>query len=261
MLIKNWLNARRSLLRVPPIALHPVNARSTWPSPGASSAEVRRIVDMAQRLKAASRAGGTLRPLSGKNLALLRTEAPTTETSELHRAGAELGARISHVRLGDPLESGDPKLRDICQMLGRLYDAVDCGPISSAVALEIERHAGIPVYHGLESDEHPFRILADLLCISERCPRGVAGNAISFLGNPRTPRGEDFVRAARLLGFDLRFVEFARYAANDEAFTIDASDAEHWAFEAPSGPIEEAERCENRHFVLQAMLLDAMTNR
>ncbi len=240
-------------------ARHSVDRQAFWASHGFAQADVRRVLDNARRLKAAARAGNGGRPLLGKNLALLRISEAQPEASALQQAGAELGAQVAHICLGERLKPSDPELREIARMLGRLYDAVDCGAIGHPFAAQIERHSGIPVFRGLDRADHPVGALADLMCILERCPGGGATTPIAFAGDAPTLRSEAFLQAAEQLNFDLRVTVGTQVATDDKAFLVDAGDAAHWRLRGPAGWIEDSERTTNQRFVMQAVLVSAIT--
>ena len=77
--------------------------------------------------------------LRGKNVALLCASPDDLDALLFQRAASELGAHVSHIRpdLSEP--SSSPVFRHTAQMLGRLYQAVECkasgrasSPISAA---------------------------------------------------------------------------------------------------------------------------------
>jgi ornithine carbamoyltransferase len=129
----------------------------------------------ARRLRTDARAGTVGQPLRGKNVALLLDTPPGEETSALHRAAQALGARVAEVRFTEPAASasasasasGRDDIRTLARMLGRMYDAVDCGTLGPAAVRQIQQEAGVPVYAGLGRDDHPARTLADLMTRAE----------------------------------------------------------------------------------------------
>ncbi|BEP65050.1 hypothetical protein GmRootV213_56040 (plasmid) [Variovorax sp. V213] len=222
-----------------------------------TASDLSAVYEMAHRLKAASLAGGHGdRPLLGKNIALLRARPPEAQLPVLHRAALDLGAHVAHVRLGPPIEPNGIQFRGLSQMLGRLYDAIDCSSLSPAEVRQIERHAGVPVFDDLESADHPARAMADLMTLREHGCTPAPNTQIAFLGDPLSRRAENFFELARAAGIRLR--QFDPSGTTDKAeFLVDALDADHWMLHAPSGPIDAAECSENHRFVLQAMLLAA----
>ncbi len=236
-------------------------SRIPWPNPGLQAAEVRRIIETAGRLKAAARAGRPVRALLGKNLAQVYSVQPVADGSVLQRAGSALGARMSNVQFGDARTAGDKGLKELARMLGRLYDAVDCGTLADTVAAQIERHAGIPVFRGLDQDDQPASVLADVLSIDECCAQSPSPERlIAFESRAPTARGDAFVAFAGLMGFECLMSNATRREASPAPFRVDATDACRWALHGPGGRIDEGERAENHRFVLQAILIGTVTN-
>lgn len=70
----------------------------------------------------------------------------------MHRAAVALGARVARVDFGEPAPT-ERGLVDLSNLLGRLYDAINCESMQPDLVLAIARHAGVPVYDGLDRDE------------------------------------------------------------------------------------------------------------
>ncbi|CAN5600957.1 hypothetical protein BH10PSE18_BH10PSE18_38320 [soil metagenome] len=138
--------------------------RVTASGPPLTEAAVRNIVERATRLKAASAAGTADKPLRGKNIAMLRQVLG--DPPPLQRAAAELGAQVAQLLMNNPLPPR-AELAGLAQMLGRLYDAVDCGGLDAALAAMLHEMPGITVYDGLGDDAHPAHALASLMCVRD----------------------------------------------------------------------------------------------
>lgn len=216
------------------------------------------IFAAARRLREDARAGTIGRPLHGKNLALLLDTPPDEETSALHRAAQDLGARVSEVRFTDPAGSVSAKddLRGLARMLGRMYDAIDCGTLAPAFVRQIEQEAGVPVYEGLGLDHHPARALADLMTLCEHPP--APGASIRFLGGPTTARASAFLAAARAMGFEMRTEESPQTGSEDATFLVDATRGPHWSLCGPAGPLDALRCSENHRCMMQIELLETI---
>ncbi|CAN7716404.1 MULTISPECIES: hypothetical protein [unclassified Variovorax] len=216
----------------------------------------------ARRLRTAAKAGTVGKPLRGKNIALLIGTSSEGERSALHGAALELGAHVAEVRFAEPAESAHSNgdIRTLARMLGRMYDAIDCGTMPSAAARQLEREAGVPVYQGLGMDDHPARALADLMALCEHRPPTTTRASILFLGDPLTMRGSAFLSAAREIGFEVEMGGQCQAASNDATCVVDATNAGHWSLLSPNGPLDEAWRCENHRFVMQTVLLDTVAH-
>lgn len=220
-----------------------------------TQAEILDVLAVTTRLKAQRRAGVADKPLLGRNLALLLDAPPRRGRSALHRAALDLGVRVAEVRFGDPAIFAQDDLRALARMLGRMYDAIDCGAMALPLVRQIEKNAGVPVYDGLDRDQHPARALADAMTLYEHCPRPVPGASIAFRGNAQTPRGCAFLRAARQLGFEVRVDDPGPPASNDATFVVDATHPTRWSFKAPSAALDAGERSRNHRLILQTVLL------
>ncbi|KWT94103.1 Ornithine carbamoyltransferase chain F [Variovorax sp. WDL1] len=202
------------------------------------------------------------KPLRGKNIALLNGLSSGGEKSAVHCAALELGARVAEVMFTEPAgsASSNDDLRTLARMLGRLYDAIDCGTMPSDAVLRIEREAGVPVYQGLGTDDHPARALADLMALCEHRPQTMSRASMLFLGDPRTLRGRAFLSAAREIGFEVQMASPFQAASNDAPFVVDATNAALWSLTTPSGPVNPAGLSANHRLVMQAVLLDTIAD-
>ena len=224
---------------------HPVS-----PGEPPAAKDILAIFAAARRLRADADAGTLGQPLRGKNLALLLETPPGEAQSALHRAALQLGARVAEVRFADPGGSAfvQDDLHGLARMLGRMYDAIDCAALAPATVRQIELAAGVPVYAGLGTDDHPARALADLMTLYEHRPTPGA-SSIRFLGDPTAVRARAFLRAAQELGFA---------QAQHATFVVDATHGSHWSLCGPAGPLDALARSENHRCMMQTLLLETI---
>ncbi|MBU2284948.1 MAG: hypothetical protein KKC85_00760, partial [Gammaproteobacteria bacterium] len=124
------------------------------------------IFGTAWRCRKDAPTGRNAQALLGKHLALLHEKTSGPEPSLLQRAAQDLGARVSHVHLGEPVLPPTGTLgSSIPKVLGRLYDALDASSLPPGVVRQIALHAGVPVYEGLDRDDHPIHAIAALLAL------------------------------------------------------------------------------------------------
>ncbi len=224
-----------------------------------AAASILALFAAARCLQAGAHAGTAGRPLQGKNLALLLGQPPCAEPSALHRAAQELGARVAEIRFTEPAGTrASDDIRNLARMLGRMYDAIDCGTLAPATVRRIEQEAGIPVYEGLALDDHPVRALADLMTLCEHRPGPASESSILYLGDAHTMRGLVFLSAARAIGFEVRLGQHTRPASNDATFVVDATHHPRWTLHSSPGLLSEARRSETHRRVMQAVLLDTI---
>jgi ornithine carbamoyltransferase len=121
------------------------------------------VLARALEVEAAAARGAAQPLLRGKNVGLMAASDRTPEAALFRRAATELGARVA--RIGASLSDASPPadLTHTARLLGRLYDAVECQGLSSALVHRIGAEAGIPVFEAAASDTHPSATLASRL--------------------------------------------------------------------------------------------------
>ena len=100
-------------------------------------------------MQLAGQRGGTPPLLRGKKLGLLRGPHGPDETALFCRAAQELGAHVAILRHGLTDTSPAQEVRDTAQLMGRLYDAIECQGLGRALVQQIQEAAGVPVFDGL----------------------------------------------------------------------------------------------------------------
>ena len=121
------------------------------------------LLALARELQSASRAGTGIRPLRGKNLALLCDALDADGATLFQRAASELGAQVAHLRPSLSRFSTPQEVQHTARVLGRLYDAMDCVGMATGLVLQIGAAAGVPVFEAISSSRHPMARLAEQL--------------------------------------------------------------------------------------------------
>ena len=123
----------------------------------------RRARASARALQRAAQAGTTQPLLRGKNLGLLCEVDDDADAALFRRAAVELGAHVAHIRPRLSELSTPEEVQHTARMLGRLYDAVECQGMAPALVQQVGNDAGVPVYDGIASQDHPTAQLAESL--------------------------------------------------------------------------------------------------
>ena len=127
-----------------------------------SSLELHAVLEEARGLERTSLDGSMKARMRGKKLGLL-SEADDDDAALFCRAAAELGAHVSHVRPSLSELSTPQEIRRTAQLLGRLYDAVECQGMARSLVEQLRNDAGVPVYDGIACSHHPTAGLAEQL--------------------------------------------------------------------------------------------------
>ena len=145
--------------------------------------ELYHILDVADQLKAAQKAGGTPPLLAGKSVALMFSKTSTRTRTSFEVGVYQLGGLGSYMNATTELQAarGEP-LRDTARVLGRYYDCIVWRTYRQRDLEELAEYAGVPVINGLTDYAHPCQVLADLMTIRER--RGsLEGQKLCFVGD------------------------------------------------------------------------------
>lgn len=98
--------------------------------------------------------------LRGRRLGLMCASDRSEEALRFRRAASALGAQVSHI---PPILDGGSSFGLIdatAQLLGRLYDAVECQGMDPTLVQRLGAAAPIPIYPGLACSGHPSDALA-----------------------------------------------------------------------------------------------------
>lgn len=125
--------------------------------------DVETVLARASALVRSAREAPLAALLSDKHIALVSEAPDGADAQALRCAAVELGARVAHVRPGLSDSSPAVEVAETAHMLGRLYDAIDIEGQSTALVDKVRLAAGVPVFHGIASPEHPTAQLASSL--------------------------------------------------------------------------------------------------
>ncbi|WP_374985245.1 ornithine carbamoyltransferase [Streptomyces fradiae] len=166
--------------------------------------ELRGLVDLAARLKAAKKTGTEVQALRGRNIALIFEKTSTRTRCAFEVAAADQGAATTYLDPSGSQMGHKESVRDTARVLGRMFDAVQYRGDSQATVEELARYAGVPVYNGLTDDWHPTQMLADVLTVTEHTDKPLDRVAFAYLGDARYNMGNSYLVTGALLGMDLR---------------------------------------------------------
>jgi ornithine carbamoyltransferase len=160
-----------------------------------SPAELELVLELAERMKAASREEQLVLP--GRSLGMI-FQKPSTRTRVSFEVGiAQLGGYGLYLRADDLQLGRGETIRDTATVLSRYLDGILIRTFAQSDVEELAEHAEIPVINGLTDETHPCQALADVLTIRERLGR-LEGVRVVYLGDGNNVCSSLMVAAARL---------------------------------------------------------------
>jgi ornithine carbamoyltransferase len=162
-----------------------------------SAEELTLVLDLADELKRARRAGEEHRLLPGRTLGMI-FQKPSTRTRVSFEVGIyELGGIGLYLSAGDLQLGRGETVRDTATVLSRYLDAVMIRTFDQADVDALAAHGAIPVINGLTDSAHPCQALADVMTIRERFG-GLDGLKVVYLGDGNNVCHSLMVACARL---------------------------------------------------------------
>jgi ornithine carbamoyltransferase len=162
-----------------------------------SGDELLRVLDLADELKRAQKAGEEHRLLPGRTLGMI-FQKPSTRTRVSFEVGIwQLGGVGLYLSASDLQLGRGETIKDTALVLSRYLDAIMIRTFAQADVDELARNAEIPVINGLTDEAHPCQALADVMTIRERLGR-LEGVRLTYLGDGNNVCASLMVAAAKL---------------------------------------------------------------
>jgi len=176
--------------------------------------EIEEIIDLGITLKHEIKTGKQLDNLQGKTLAMI-FERQSTRTRISFEVGMTLLGGHAIFLTGGEMGIGKRESpEDIARVLSGYVDAIMYRPISTLSLQELATHATVPVINGLDREEHPCQILADLMTIKEKKGR-LEGLTFTFIGDGDDNLAHSYLLGCALTGMNVTVVSPKKYWPNE----------------------------------------------
>ena len=174
-------------------------------------------------------------PLAGYVLGMIFEKSSTRTRVSFDIAMRQLGGSALILDSGTSQLGRGESIADTARVLSRMVDAIMIRTDDHEKALEMARHATVPVINGLTDRSHPCQIVADLLTVVEH-GKALPGLELAWLGDGNNVL-HSILEAAGLMKFNVRvgipqgyepeteFVEMARSGGATVTLTQDAQEA------------------------------------
>ena len=174
-------------------------------------------------------------PLAGHVLGMIFEKNSTRTRVSFDIAMRQLGGSALILDSGTSQLGRGESVADTARVLSRMVDAIMLRTDDHEKALEMARHATVPVINGLTDRSHPCQIVADLLTVVEH-GKALPGLELAWLGDGNNVL-HSILEAAALMKFNVRvgtpkgyepeaeFIDMARAAGCKVTLTNDAREA------------------------------------
>jgi len=169
-----------------------------------SADEIRYLIDLAARLKAAKKEGRERQALVGREIALIFEKDSTRTRCAFEVAAYDQGAHVTYIGPSGSHMGHKETVKDTARVLGRMYDAIEYRGFGENVADELAEWAGVPVFNGLTDEWHPTQILADFLTFREHVAKPLEEVVFCYLGDARFNMADSYLVGGATLGMDVR---------------------------------------------------------
>jgi len=172
--------------------------------------ETEEIIDLGIKLKKEIKNSRKLDYLKGKTLAMIFERASTRTRVSFEVGMTLLGGNAIFLNKDD-IKIGDREsVEDIALVLSRYVDIIMYRALNKEDLHELAKNASIPdasipVINGLDIDEHPCQILADLMTIKE-CKGKLDGLKFVFIGDGNDNLAHSYLLGCALVGMNVTII-------------------------------------------------------
>ena len=141
-------------------------------------------------------------PLAGRTLAMIFEKNSTRTRVSFDMAMRQLGGTTIVMDSGSMQLGRGETVEDTARVLSRYVDAIMIRTDDHQKAVELARHATVPVINGLTDMSHPCQVMADMLTVLDRTG-ALAGTRWAWLGDGNNVL-HSIIEAGSLMHFDVR---------------------------------------------------------
>lgn len=169
-----------------------------------SDRDLQYLLELSRDLKRAKASGDRSPRLQGKNIALIFEKTSTRTRCAFEVAAYDEGAHVTYIDPASSQIGHKESMKDTARVLGRMYDAIEYRGSAQHTVEELAEYAGVPVFNGLTDDFHPTQMLADVLTMTEHCPKPLPDITFAFVGDGRNNVAKSLLLVGAKLGMDVR---------------------------------------------------------
>ncbi|MGI6333036.1 MAG: ornithine carbamoyltransferase [Saccharofermentanales bacterium] len=177
-----------------------------------SPVQLENLLDLADRLKALSKAGIPHPLLKGKTLGMIFAKSSTRTRISFEVGMVQLGGHALFLSTQDIQLGRGETIADTARVMSRFLDCLMIRTFDHQDVLELVRYSSIPIINGLTDLLHPCQALADLMTIREHKGR-LRGLKLAYLGDGNNV-ANSLLLACSKAGMDVAIASPAGYTCD-----------------------------------------------
>jgi len=171
-----------------------------------SPRELEYLLKLSSQLKNEKKNGLEIPRLLGKNIVLIFEKSSTRTRCAFEVAAYDQGARVTCLESSLSQMGQKESVKDTARVLGRMYDGIQYRGHEQAIAVQLAKYAGVPVWNGLTDEFHPTQLLADLFTMLEHESKPLEKISLAYIGDARNNVSNSLLVGAAKMGMDIRVV-------------------------------------------------------
>ncbi len=177
-----------------------------------SSEQILDLLDLADRLKADSKAGRKHPILAGKTLGMIFAKSSTRTRVSFEVGMSQLGGHALFLSSNDIQLGRGESIEDTARVMSRYLDGIMIRTFVHSDVVDLARFGSIPIINGLTDLLHPCQVLADLQTIREHKGQ-LKGLKMAYLGDGNN-MANTLLHGAAKVGMDIAVATPAAYSCD-----------------------------------------------
>ena len=143
--------------------------------------------------------------MEGKTMAMIFEKSSTRTRVSFEVAMEKLGGHAIFLSKNDIQLGRGETIEDTAKVLSRYVDVIMYRAFSHENMRELAKHASVPVINGLDDEEHPCQVIADLMTIKEKKGR-LVGLTLVYFGDGDNNMAHSLLLGCAIAGMKMRIV-------------------------------------------------------
>ncbi|HDN96183.1 MAG TPA: ornithine carbamoyltransferase [Thermoplasmatales archaeon] len=168
--------------------------------------DLEKIIDDAIEMKK----GNYRQFMKGKVMAMIFEKSSTRTRVSFEVAMQKLGGHAIFLSKNDIQLGRGETIEDTAKVLSRYVDVIMYRAFSHENMKELAKHASIPVINGLDNEEHPCQVIADLMTIKEKKGK-LKGLKLVYFGDGDNNMAHSLLLGCAIAGIKIKIVSPRKY--------------------------------------------------